>query len=313
VPDASLGAAALAVGTAQAAQVSLTAIPLGAASVIGRVLYRTKAGASQLQVLWVFNDNTTTTAVDTGLDVYLGANAPTSDLSGLQQPAGLVLAGSPTLPCATVAAFRPAGGWAIVGSQNIRYTGISGNALLGIPPSGPGAILAAISWNTTVVAAAMLTGIPTSGLGVIKYQILKGDPVNLFVQVDDLAAQAAVRAQLAGSDGIIEDEMQDGRLSYTEGVARCQARLDLLGALDSDGKVGIITVSYVCRDLNTVAGATVTVNLGPPLNLRGDFLIQRVGVGKFHVPHLNPTFTAEASSLRFSAEEMLRLLRQGAF
>jgi hypothetical protein len=313
VNDASLGAAALTVGTAQAAQVSLTAIPIGAASVIGRVLYRTKAGASQLQALWVFNDNTSTTALDTTADTLLGANAPTSDLSGLQQPAGLVLAGSPTLPCATVAAFRPAGGWAIVGSQNIRYTGISGNALLGIPPSGPGALLASVSWNTTVVAAALLTGIPTSGLGVIKYPILKGDPVNLFVQVDDLAAQAAVRAQLAGSDGIIEDEIQDGRLSYTEGVARCQARLDLLGALDSDGKVGIITVSYVCRDLNTVAGATVTVNLGPPINLRGDFLIQRVSVGKFHVPHLNPTFTAEASSLRFSAEEMLRLLRQGAF
>jgi hypothetical protein len=313
VPDASLGAAALPVGTAQAAQVSLTAIPIGAASVIGRVLYRTKAGASQLQVLWVFDDNTSTTAFDTSPDTFLGANAPTSDLSGLQQPSGLVLAGSPTLPCATVAAFRPSGGWAIVGSQNIRYTGISGNALLGIPPTGPGALLASVSWNTTVVAAAMLTGIPTSGLGVIKYQILKGDPVNLFVQVDDLVAQAAVRAQIAGSDGVIEDEIQDGRLSYTEGLARCQARLDLLGARDSEGKVGIITVSYVCRDINTVAGATVTIYLGPPINLQGEFLIQRVSVGKFHVPRLNPTFTAEASSLRFSAEEMLRLLRQGAF
>ena len=313
VPDASLGAAALLVGTAQAAQVSLTAIPIGAASVIGRVLYRTKAGASQLQVLWVFDDNTSTTAFDTSPDTFLGANAPTSDLSGLQQPSGLVLAGSPTLPCATVAAFRPSGGWAIVGSQNIRYTGISGNALLGIPPTGPGALLASVSWNTTVVAAAMLTGIPTTGVGVIKYPILKGDPVNLFVQVDDLVAQAAVRAQIAGSDGVIEDEIQDGRLSYTEGLARCQARLDLLGALDSEGKVGILTVSYVCRDINTVAGATVSVYLGPPINLQGDFLIQRVSVGKFHVPHLNPTFTAEASSLRFSAEEMLRLLRQGAF
>jgi hypothetical protein len=159
----------------------------------------------------------------------------------------------------------------------------------------------------------MLTGIPATGLGVIKYQILKGDPVNLFVQVDDLDAQAAVRLQLAGSDGIIEDEIQDGRLSYLEGVARCQARLDLLGALDSEGKVGVITVSYVCRDLNTQAGATVTINLGPPINLRGDFLIQRVGVARFNIPNLTPTFTAEASSLRFSAEEMLRLLRQGAF
>jgi hypothetical protein len=158
----------------------------------------------------------------------------------------------------------------------------------------------------------MLTGIPATGLGVIQYPILKGDPVNIFVQVDDLAAQAAVRAQLVGSDGIIEDEIQDGRLSYTEGRARCQARLDLLAELDSEGKVGVITVNYVCRDLNTLAGATATINLGPPINLRGDFLIQRVSVAQFNVPHLNPTYTVEASSIRFSAEEMLRLLRQGA-
>jgi hypothetical protein len=310
VTDAALGAPALTVGTAQAAQVSLTAIPLGAASVIGRVLYRTKAGQSQLQLLWVFDDNTSTTALDASPDTYLGANAPTSDLSGLQQPAGYVLAGASTLPCATVAAFRPTGGWAIVGSQNVRYTGISGNALLGIPPSGPGAILATIAWNTTAVAAAMLTGIPTTGVGAIRYQTLKGDPVNVFVQVDDLDAQAAVRAQLVGSDGVIEDEIQDGRLSYTEGLARCQARLDLLGARDSDGKVGVITVSYVCRDLNTHAGGLVSINLGPPVNLRADLRIQRVSVARFNVPHLNPTYTVEASSLRFSAEEMLRLVRQ---
>ena len=310
VPDASLGAPALTVGTAQAAQVQLSAIPLGAAAVTARVVYRTKAGAAQLQTLVTLADNTTTAYLDVILDAALGANAPSSDTSLLQQPTGNVMAGSPTLPCATVAAFRPAGGWAIVGSQNIRYTGISGNALLGIPPSGPGAITATISFNTTATAAAMLTGIPTTGVGAIKYQILKGDAVNLFVQVDDLEAQEAVRAQLAGSDGIIEDEIQDGRLSYTEGVARCRARLDLVGALDSEGKVGVISVSYVCRDLNTQAGAIVDVNLGAPVNLRGAFRIQRVTVSRFNVPNLHPAFTVEASSLRFSAEELLRLIRQ---
>jgi hypothetical protein len=308
-----LGAPALTVGSAQAAQVQLSAIPLGAASVIARVLYRTKAGLTPLQVLTTLADNTTTAYLDVTADAALGANPPTSDTSLLQQPTGNVLAGSPTLPCATVAAFRTTGGWAIVGSQNVRYTGISGNALLGIPPSGPGAITATITYNTTAVVAAMLTGIPATGLGVIKYPILKGDPVNVFVQVDDLAAQAAARLQLPGSDGVIEDEIQDGRLSYIEGLARCQARLDLLAALDSEGKVGVITVSYVCRDINTHAGATVSVNLGLPVNVRGDFLIQRVGVARFNIPNLNPTYTVEASSLRFSAEEMLRLLRQGAF
>jgi hypothetical protein len=312
VNDASLGAAALTVGTAQAAQVQLSAIPVGAAAVTARKLYRSKAGTTPLLLLTTLADNTTTTYLDALADASLGATAPVSDTSGLQQPQGNVFAGSATLPCASVAAFLPSGGWAIVGSQNIRYTAISGNALLGIPASGPGAITATITYNTTAVAAAMLTGIPTTGLGVIKYTVLKGDPVNVFVQVDDLPAQAAVRAQLPDSDGIIEDEIQDGRLSYTEGRARCQARLDLLAALDSEGKVGVISVSYVCRDLNTIAGATTTINLGPPINLRGDFLIQRVGVNQFHIPNLHPTYTVEASSIRFSAEEMLRLLRQGA-
>jgi hypothetical protein len=313
VNDAALGAAALTVGTAQAAQVQLSAIPVGAAAVTARKVYRTKAGVTPLQLLATLVDNVTTTYLDTLADASLGAAAPVSDTSGLQQPQGNVFAGSATLPCASVAAFLPSGGWAIVGAQNIRYTGISGNALLGIPATGPGAITATINYNTTAVAAAMLTGIPATGLGVIKYPVLKGDPVNVFVQVDDLAAQAAVRAQLPGSDGIIEDEIQDGRLGYLEGIDRCQARLDLLGALDSEGKVGVITVTYVCRDTNTIAGATATINLGPPINLRGDFLIQRVGVNQFHVPNLNPTYTVEASSIRFSAEEMLRLLRQGAF
>jgi hypothetical protein len=292
--------------------VNLSAVSLGAAAVTARRIYRTAAGASQLQLLTTLADNATTTYVDVQADATLGANAPTSDTSTLQQPQGTVLPGATTLPCASVAAFLPSGGWAIVGSQNVRYTAISGNALLGIPASGPGAITATITYTTTVVAAAMLTGIPTTGLGTITYTILKGDPVNIFVQVDDLDAQAAVRAQLPGSDGIIEDELQDGRLSYTEGRARCQARLDLLGARDSNGLVGAVSVTYRCRDTNTIAGATVAINVGPPINLLGDFLIQRVGVAQFHIPNLNPTYTVEASSLRFSAEEMLRLLRQGA-
>jgi hypothetical protein len=312
VTDARLGGAALTVGTAQAAQVQLSAIPLGAPAVTARVIYRTKAGLSQLQLLTTIADNVTAAWLDTALDTTLGATAPTSDTSLLTQPAGNVFAGSPSLPCASVAGFLPTGGWAIAGAQNVRYTGISGTNLVGIPPTGPGAIGATLSYNTTIVAAAMLTGVPATGIGAITYTILKGDPVNVFVQVDDLDAQAAVRAQLPGSDGIIEDELQDGRLSYTEGRARCQARLDLLGARDSSGQVGAISVSYRCRDTNTIAGATVSVNVGPPINLLGDFLIQRVSVAQFHVPHLNPTYTVEASSLRFSAEEMLRLLRQGA-
>jgi hypothetical protein len=205
-----------------------------------------------------------------------------------------------------VASFRAAGGWAVSGSQIIRYTGISGNALTGVPPSGVGSIGATITFNVSAVAAPLLIGVPASGAGAIKYPILKGDPVNIFVQEDDLAAQAAVRAQIPGSDGIIEDELQDRRLSYTEGKARCRARLNMLAARDTEGKVGIVSVHYTCRDINSQAGATVTINIGPPINLTGDFLIQRVAASQFQIPNLPPTYQVEASSVRFSAEALLR-------
>jgi hypothetical protein len=312
VLDGNLGAAAPTTNGAAAAQVNLSAIPIGAASVTQRRLYRTAADASQLKLLTGLGDNTTTAISDTQPDAALGANAPTSDTSLLQQPTGNVLAGATALPLASVASFRAAGGWAIVASQIVRYTGISGNNLSGVPATGIGSIGATITFNVSAIAAPMLIGVPTTGTGTIRYTIFKGDPVDVFVQVDDLAAQAAVRAQLPGSDGIIEDELQDRRLSATEGRARAQARLALLAARDSTGKVGLISVTYTCRDINTRAGRTVTINLGPPINLSGDFQIQRVTESKFYVPSQPPTYVVEASSVRFSYEQLLRIIGDAA-
>lgn len=312
VTDASLGANVPTVNTATANQVSLSSLPLGAAAVTNRKIYRTAAGGSQLKFLATVAGNVTTTYTDSAADATLGANVPTSDTSLLTQPQGNVLAGSPSLQSAGVADFSPTGGWAIVGTQVIRYTGISGNNLIGIPASGIGSIQATIGFNATVTAAPMLLGIPTSGAGSIRYPVLKGDPVNLFVQEDDLLAQAALAAQLGSGDGLQEDEIQDRRLSHVEMRARCRARLALLGARDSEGKVGIITITFRCRDRNIRAGSMIAVNLGPPTNLIGEFLIQRVTQSQFQIPNLNPTFEVEASSVRFSYDALLRALREQA-
>jgi hypothetical protein len=304
-PDASLGAAAPATNNATAAQVNLSAIPVGASTVTARRLYRTAANLAQLRLL------TTIADIDTAADAALGVNAPSSDTSTLTQPQGIVLAGSPTLPCASVAAFAAAGGWAIAGSQAIRYTGITGNTLTGLRASGPGSITSPLTYNTTILAAATIRGIPANGVGAIRVAIVKGDPVDLFIQEDDVAAQTALAAQLGGgADGIVEDEIQDRRLSATEAHARGRARLAQLAERDADGKVGIVTVRYTCRDINTRAGATVPINLGPPINLRGDFLIQRVTINAFGNPHVPPTYTVEASSVRFTFEELLRVIRE---
>jgi len=60
-------------------KVSLSAIPLGDATVTSRKLHRTAAGGSQLKLLATLADNTTTTYVDQVIDSSLGANIPTSN------------------------------------------------------------------------------------------------------------------------------------------------------------------------------------------------------------------------------------------
>ena len=305
VPDSGLGALAPAAGTAIGGQVQLTGIPVGAPTVTARKLYRTAADVTPLQWLTTIANNTATTYLDAAADAALGAAPPLVDSSGLTQPQGNVLAGSTSLVVASIGAFPPAG-WAVIGNgtQVIRYTGISGNVLTGIPPSGPGSIQASIAFNSTVTAAPSLTGIPASGPGAIRYPILKGDDVNLWITVTDLEAQAARAARLGG-DGIQEDYLQDRRLARVEATARGQAIL----ALKRDP---ILTVRYTCRDPNTRAGRTIVVNLGPPYNLYNvPLLIQSVTVSCMATrTRLLPLYSVEASSVRLTFEQLIASIRR---
>lgn len=163
--------------------------------------------------------------------------------------------------------------------------------------------MAAVTYNTTVTAAPALTGIPASGGGSIRYAILQGDPVNLLVQVDDMAAQAALAALIGGGDdGIVEEYVQDGAIGETEARARGTAQLALFST-------PLVSISYKTRDVNTHAGRTITVSLGSPTNLSGTFQIQQVTIDSFQYPRLYPTYTVQASSTRFSLEDLLRLAR----
>lgn len=304
VADGSLGANVPTSNTTVANQVSLSSIPIGGASVTSRKVWRTAAGGSQLKLLTTIADNATTTYSDSTADASLGANVPTSDTSGLTQPSGQVNAGSTSLVVAGTGSFPSTGGWAIVGNGlMIRYTGIGTGTLTGIPSSGIGAITATVSYNSTVTAASALKGIPASGAGAIMTTIKKDDPINLLVQVDDFAAQANLAA-LVGGDGVQEDYIQDRRLSETEARARGQAFL----ALRSQVQVG---VKFTTRDINTRAGRTIHVDL-PSLGILGDFKIQQVQIANFGIPNLMPTYEAEASSSRFSLEDLLRLARKAA-
>lgn len=308
ITDASLGANVPTSNTATANQVSLTSIPIGASAVTQRKIYRTAAGGAQLKLLTTIADNVTSTYTDSIADGSLGANVPTVDTSGLAQPQGNVIAGSTSLQIASIGAFPPQG-WAVIGNgqQVIRYTGISGTVLTGIPASGPGSIQATIAFNSTVTAPPQLTGIPSSGAGSILYPILKGDEANLFVQVDDLDAQAKLSALrdplnlLGGAAGIQEDSLQDRRLSHREALARGAAHL-------AARRDVAISLRFQTRDINTRAGRTIRVNLGAPFNLFGaEFMIQQVTTSKFR-PAMNPTYDVSASSVRLTFDDLLRKL-----
>lgn len=302
--DADLGGSTLAVSTAEGRHVALSGIPIGSSSVTSRKLYRTTAGGAQLKLVTTIADNTTTTYTDSAMDGSLGANVPTSDASGLTQPAGQVLPGATSVPVAGLSAFSSSGGWAAIGNgqQVIRYTGKSSTALTGVPAAGAGAITAAISYNSTVTVPGQLTGIPASGTGAIKNDILQGDDVNLWVTINDTTAQARLAAYTGGT-GIVEDVIQDRRLSYEECVARGTAHLNLLSPIEE-------TVRYQSHDLNAHhVGQMISMNLVDPSVINREFRIQQVTLSNFQ-PSIFPICDVTAASQLFSFEDLLQLARK---
>lgn len=290
---------------------AISAVALGPSGTTSREIHRTVANGSQLKLQQTIANNTATTGVtDATPDASLGADAPTTDTStlsvfGMTTTSGATSIAATTLNVTSASSFSAVGGWVTVGAMAIRYTGKGATTLTGIPASGSGSISGAIPSGTVVQGAAALMGIPASGAGSILYPIKQGDSVNLLVQVDDSAAQTALAALIGGGDdGVIEEYIQDGRVGETEARARATAQLALLSTAQ-------VSIAYKCRDRNTHAGRTITVNFGAPTNLSATFQIQRVNITGFK-PGLLPTFTVQASNNRFSLEDLLRMVRQQA-
>jgi hypothetical protein len=273
---------------------ALSAIPVGPSGTTSRKLYRTTAGGAQLLLLATLADNTTTTYTDSTPDASLGANAPGADTSALTQPTGQVNPGAASL-ITSGGAFSAGGGWAVIGSQVVRYTGLSGNTLTGIPASGAGAITAPISYNATVTAAPALIGV--SGL---VYALTKGTPVHVWVVRDDLAAQSA-RAQTTGTDGVVEHVISDERRGEASLAALCDADLVQFSR-------PLVTVRYATRDTRTKSGKPVVFNLVSPA-IAETLLIQSVDIDQFELdPARAPRCVVVASTARFSVEDILRRL-----
>lgn len=296
----SLGVAAPSSNTATANQVSVTGIAVGPGATTSRKLYRTAANASQLKLVTTLANNTVTTFTDATPDASLGANVVTADTSGLTQPTGQVNAFSPSLIAASAGPFVVTGGWAAIGGgQTIRYTGITGNTLTGIPTTGPGAITTTVVYGSQVLPAPALTGVT----GLTK-SMAKGSLVHVWVQRDDVAAQAAAALRETTdtftSDGIHEYLITDDRRTEASLRDLCDADLARFAR-------PIVTYTYATRDVKTKSGKTAHINLPgyPP----GDYVIQDVVIDQLGLsPSVPPRYTVTASSVRFSLEAVLRQL-----
>jgi hypothetical protein len=293
-------------GYGQVQQAALSAIAIGPAGTTSRKVYRTAAGGSQLKLQQTIANNTATVGVtDSTADASLGANAPTSDTSGLvlnavSTTSVFTAAGATTVNLVSGAAFLAAGGWGTVAGLPFRYTGKATNQLTGIPATGPGSITAAIPSGSTVMTLTALLGVPASGAGSVVAAMSAGDPVSIWVQRDDLAAQAAAIIRDGSGDGVYEGPpISDERRGEESLIALCDATLDLYS-------YPIVTVNYATRDLATKSGKPVTINLASP-PISETLTIQSVDISEIDIsPGTAPRFAVTASSVRFSLEDLLR-------
>jgi hypothetical protein len=275
----------------------MSGITPGPAGVTQRYLYRSKAGTTApLWFIGALGDNTSTTFLDTTTDAAASATSPASDTSGLQMPAGQVLPGAAALPVSGTGWALPAGGWTVIGNgqQVIRYSGIAGNTLTGIPAAGPGAITAAVNFNSTVTGAPMLIGVNAVGSTGLAAALIAGAPINIWVQIDDQSAQSALAARVGGS-GIIEQLIVDERRGEPSLIALCTADLALYSR-------PIVTVRYTTFDPKSRSGRPVRVHLTQPA-IDQTLVIQDVTIATGTGP---ARFTVTASSVRYALEDLLR-------
>ncbi len=274
IADGSLGANAPSTNTATLNQATLNAIGVGPTGVTSRRVYRSVAGnIVDLKLLATIADNTTTSYADSTADASLSTAAPTNDTSALTQEQGQVNAGSTTIIVAGPGAFSTDGGWVLTGNQAIRYTGVSGETLTGVPVSGSGSVRATINYGSTIIEASRLTGV--AGL---TRDVASGTDIVLRVTRNDLTAQAAL-AVTEGGDGIHEHLVSDDRLSIEQATERADAELATFGSV-------IRSIQYQTRHPNTTPGRTITVDLAPPVNVDESFIIREVTLTGFD--HLAP-------------------------
>jgi len=223
VPDANLGEGGPLVNTAGASAAQLSNIPIGGSGVTKRILYRTNGSAdpATFKYLATIDNNTDTTFVDDKPDSDLGR--PPSEATNLGAlPGDIVLNVDKTIGF-------PSAGWVRADSQYIRYTGISGLSLIGIPPVKPVAAVTRSGnvatmtvfnhgWQTNDVIT-VLGANQSEYNGVRKITVLSADvftykvegfPVSPGTGTISAAPNGAITAPIAGGNTILTVPMLTG-------------------------------------------------------------------------------------------------------
>lgn len=157
--------------------------------------------------------------------------------------------GDTTLAVDDTRLFGTAGGFVLVGANQLTYTGKS-------VAMGPG----------------NLTGIPSSSTGSILTAIAQGESVRVLAIASDASAAAIMAIAVGTGDGFLEHSIEDGQLG--DAAARQTATGDLLQNARGDQRL-----SYKTRDLFTKSGKTISVtvtNGETSQSVTGSFKIQRV-------------------------------------
>jgi hypothetical protein len=291
---------------------SVDQIPeLPAAGFTSRKLYRTPVGSAQLKLRAT---NPTPPVYDVAADATLGANAPTSDTSGVTAPTTnpTVAAGATAIPVTDTGPFTADGGaasgWARIGDLTIRYSGIGTAQLTGLPAAGVGSLTTAVRHGAVILVQPRLTGIPAGGVGAITQGIPKGETVTIRVERQDDAAALDLAHRFGFSsqlEGIVEEVFSDSRMTIAE-------LTDYLEALLLDRKDPRQTVTFTSRDPSLQVGRTVTITLTTP-PISGTFRIQRVTFSEIAITgglnRVLPLRRVEATNKLFTFTELLRALR----
>lgn len=203
---------------------------------------------------------------------YVGLLGPT--VKDGENPPGSTLsadaaAGATTLNLTSSAAFTSSPGWAKVGDQIVRFTGVGVNTLTGVPGAGFGSLALATKSGTQVtwLGAINLSASPVT----FDPALQKDDDVVQRVVINDTASQTTLASADGISDGIRESLTQDGRLNVSGATTVGTGDLT---AFKSD----LFTAEWTTRDMNAQPGTSQVINRTGADAVSGTVILTRVDV-----------------------------------